>query len=83
MVNRVVPDGTALDAARELASTMATGPTTAYAKIKEAMLAAAGGDLEHALAIESRTQAELAQTADHREAVQAFVTKRPPSFSGQ
>ena len=83
MVNRVVPDGTALDAATELAATMAAGPTTAYARIKEAMLAAGGADLEHALSTESRTQSELAQTADHREAVQAFVTKRPPSFTGR
>ena len=83
LVTRVVPDGKALDGALELATSMAAGPTTAYAKIKEAMLTAAGGDLDHALATESRTQAELAQTADHREAVQAFVAKRPPSFSGR
>ncbi|HEY3261332.1 MAG TPA: enoyl-CoA hydratase-related protein [Pseudonocardiaceae bacterium] len=83
MVNRVVPDGTALAAASELAVSLAAGPTTAYARIKEAMLAAAGAELEQALAIESRSQAELAQTADHREAVQAFVAKRPPSFSGR
>lgn len=83
MVTRVVPDGTALDAATELARTLATGPTLAYARIKEAALAGASGDLEQALAVESRTQAELATTADHREAVQAFVAKRPPVFTGQ
>jgi len=83
MINRVVPDGAALSTAHELAATMAAGPTTAYAKIKEAMLAAAGADLEHALATESRTQSERAATADHREAVQAFVTKRPPTFTGR
>ena len=83
MVSRVVPDGTALTAATELAASMAAGPTLAYAGIKEALRAAGGADLEHALATESRTQSELAATSDHREAVQAFVTKRPPSFSGQ
>lgn len=83
MINRMVPDGTALTAATELAATMATGPTSAYGKIKEAMLAAGGADLEGALEVESRTQAELAQTGDHREAVRAFVAKRPPSFTGQ
>ena len=83
LVNRVVPDGEALPAAIELAASMAAGPTTAYARIKGAMLAAAGADLEHALAVESRAQAELAATADHREAVQAFVDKRPPSFTGR
>jgi 2-(1,2-epoxy-1,2-dihydrophenyl)acetyl-CoA isomerase len=83
MINRVVPDGTALAAATELAAAMAAGPTAAYARIKEAMAAAAGADLEHALATENRTQAELAETVDHREAVRAFVAKRPPTFSGR
>jgi 2-(1,2-epoxy-1,2-dihydrophenyl)acetyl-CoA isomerase len=82
MVNRVVPDGTALTAAVELATRLATGPTMAYAKIKEALHAGAAGDLEHALATEARTQAELGATADHLEAVQAFVAKRNPSFTG-
>jgi 2-(1,2-epoxy-1,2-dihydrophenyl)acetyl-CoA isomerase len=83
LVNRVVPDGTALAAATELAARLATGPTTAYAKIKEALLNGAGADLEHALETEGRTQAELGLTEDHREAVQAFVGKRTPSFIGR
>ncbi|MGW0519113.1 enoyl-CoA hydratase-related protein [Crossiella sp. NPDC003009] len=82
MVNRVVPDGEALTAAQELAARMAAGPTTAYAKLKEAMLIAAGSDLEAALEAEARTQAEAGQTTDHREAVAAFVAKRKPTFTG-
>ena len=83
MVNRVVADGTALAEATELARRLATGPTAAYARIKEALQAGAAGDLDHALATEARTQAELGATADHLEAVQAFVTKRKPSFTGR
>lgn len=83
MVNRVVADGTALEEATTLARRLAVGPTTAYAKIKEALLAGASGDVEHALATEARTQAELGATDDHLEAVQAFVTKRKPSFTGR
>ncbi|GDY29981.1 enoyl-CoA hydratase-related protein [Gandjariella thermophila] len=83
MVNQVVPDGEALATAQALAARMAAGPTTAYAKIKEAMLAAASAELDGALAVEARTQAEAGQTADHREAVEAFVAKRPPSFTGR
>ncbi|SHG34536.1 enoyl-CoA hydratase-related protein [Streptoalloteichus hindustanus] len=82
MVNRVVPDGTALDRAREIAARMAAGPTTAYTKIKEAMLASAAAAVEEALAVEARTQAEAGATADHREAVEAFVAKRSPKFTG-
>jgi 2-(1,2-epoxy-1,2-dihydrophenyl)acetyl-CoA isomerase len=83
MVNRVVPDGEALTAAQELAKRLAAGPTTAYAKIKEAMAAAADGTLEDALEAEARTQADAGRTADHREAVEAFVAKRPPNFTGR
>ncbi|MBP2476462.1 2-(1,2-epoxy-1,2-dihydrophenyl)acetyl-CoA isomerase [Crossiella equi] len=82
MVNQIVPDGEALDRTQELAARMAAGPTTAYAKIKEALLAASGGDLELALATEERTQAEAGATKDHREAVDAFVNKRKADFTG-
>lgn len=83
MVNRVVPRGEAPAAATELARTLATGPTAAYAGIKAALLAAAGAPLDQALDAEAKTQSALSATADHREAVQAFVTKRPPTFTGQ
>lgn len=82
MVNRVVPDGAALAEATRLAQRLATGPTAAYARIKEALLTGASANLDAALATEARTQAELGVTADHLEAVQAFVTKRKPSFTG-
>lgn len=83
MVTRVVGDGEALTAAQELAARMAAGPTTAYAKIKQAVAAAATADLPAALAVEAATQSEAGQTADHREGVAAFVEKRPPAFTGR
>jgi len=82
MVNRVVPAGQAVEAASELASRMAVGPTSAYARIKETMLAAAAEGLAEALAVEAGAQAEAGQTTDHREAVQVFVEKRTPRFTG-
>jgi 2-(1,2-epoxy-1,2-dihydrophenyl)acetyl-CoA isomerase len=81
MVTEVADD--ALATAQELASRMAAGPTTGYGKIKEALLAAAGADLETALAKENEGQALLGGTADHREAVDAFVGKRTPTFTGR
>lgn len=80
MVTEVAED--ALGAAQELASRMAAGPTTGFGKIKEALLAAAGADLETALATENDGQSLLGATEDHREAVDAFVAKRPPTFKG-
>ena len=82
MVNRVVAPGTTTDAATELAERMATGPTSAYARIKETMLAAAAEGLDEALAVEAGAQAESGGTADHHEAVSAFINKRSPEFTG-
>ncbi|XVV04729.1 enoyl-CoA hydratase-related protein [Actinosynnema sp. CA-248983] len=81
MVNQVVPDGEALSTAQALARKLAAGPTVAYAKIKEAM--AFSGELSAALDVEARTQAEAGATADHREAVAAFVEKRTAQFKGR
>lgn len=83
MVTQVVPDAEVLITAQALAKRLAAGPTTAYAKIKEAMAAAADGTLEDALEAEARTQADAGRTADHREAVEAFVAKRKPNFTGR
>jgi 2-(1,2-epoxy-1,2-dihydrophenyl)acetyl-CoA isomerase len=82
MVTEVVADEDVLRTAQELAGRMAAGPTTAYARIKAAMLVAAGADLEAALAEESRGQAAAGATDDHREAVDAFVAKRKATFAG-
>jgi 2-(1,2-epoxy-1,2-dihydrophenyl)acetyl-CoA isomerase len=82
MVNQVVADEDVCATAQALAARMATGPTTAYAAIKATMLAAAGADLPTALAAESRGQAAAGATTDHKEAVEAFVAKRAPNFTG-
>jgi 2-(1,2-epoxy-1,2-dihydrophenyl)acetyl-CoA isomerase len=82
MVTEVVDDGEALTTAQDLASRMATGPTTGYGKIKEALLTAAAANLEQALAAEDTAQSILGTTTDHREAVNAFVAKRTPTFTG-
>jgi 2-(1,2-epoxy-1,2-dihydrophenyl)acetyl-CoA isomerase len=82
MATEVVDDDAVLSTAQELASRMATGPTTGYAKIKQALLTAAGTDLELALAAEDAAQSALGATSDHREAVDAFIAKRTPTFTG-
>lgn len=82
MVNEVVADEEVLPTAQALAARLAAGPTTAYAMIKRAMVTAAGAELAGALAAEGVTQRLAGATADHREAVAAFVAKRPPEFTG-
>jgi 2-(1,2-epoxy-1,2-dihydrophenyl)acetyl-CoA isomerase len=83
LVHRVVAPEQVLAEAQALASRLATGPTAAYRAVKTVLATAATDSLEETLALEARLQAELGRTADHREAVEAFLAKRPPEFTGR
>ncbi|MGR6966747.1 enoyl-CoA hydratase-related protein [Geodermatophilus sp. URMC 61] len=82
LVHRVVPAEQVLPEAQALAARLAAGPTAAYRAIKTVLATAATDPLEDTLALEARLQTELGRTADHREAVEAFLEKRPPRFTG-
>jgi 2-(1,2-epoxy-1,2-dihydrophenyl)acetyl-CoA isomerase len=83
LVHRVVPADQVLPEAQTLAARLANGPTAAYRAMKTVLATAATDSLEDTLALEARLQAELGQTADHREAVEAFLAKRAPEFTGR
>jgi 2-(1,2-epoxy-1,2-dihydrophenyl)acetyl-CoA isomerase len=83
LVGEVVADEELAARAQEVAAKLAAGPTVAYAKIKGTLTAAAQGSLEEALAAEDAAQGILGATADHAEAVEAFVSKRKPDFQGK
>ncbi|RKS73147.1 2-(1,2-epoxy-1,2-dihydrophenyl)acetyl-CoA isomerase [Actinomadura pelletieri DSM 43383] len=74
--DRVVPDATKL--ARELAA----GPTTAYAEAKRALADAWSRPLPEVLAAEAAAQRRAGATDDHAGAVEAFLAKRSPEFTG-
>jgi 2-(1,2-epoxy-1,2-dihydrophenyl)acetyl-CoA isomerase len=78
----VVEPDQVLTEARTLAERLANGPSAAFAAIKTVLATAATDSLEDTLALEARLQAELGSTADHREAVEAFLEKRAPTFTG-
>jgi 2-(1,2-epoxy-1,2-dihydrophenyl)acetyl-CoA isomerase len=82
LVHRVVPAEQVLPEAQALAQRLASGPTAAYRAVKTVLATAATDSLEDTLALEARLQTELGQTADHAEAVEAFLAKRPPVFVG-
>lgn len=82
MVNEVVPDAEVLPRALALATKLAAGPTVAYGEIKGALSAARTSTFTESLAFEDAAQARLGSTSDHREAVDAFVNKRAPKFTG-
>jgi 2-(1,2-epoxy-1,2-dihydrophenyl)acetyl-CoA isomerase len=83
LVHRVVPPEQVLPEAQALAARLAAGPTAAYRAVKTVLATAATDSLEDTLALEGRLQTELGQTADHREAVEAFLAKRAPEFTGR
>jgi 2-(1,2-epoxy-1,2-dihydrophenyl)acetyl-CoA isomerase len=82
LVHRVVPPEQVLPEAQALAARLAAGPTASYRAVKTVLATAATDSLEETLALEARLQTELGQTADHREAVEAFLAKRAPEFTG-
>ena len=75
--------GSVLAEAQALAARLAAGPTAAYRAIKTVLATAATDRLEETLALEARLQTDLGRTADHREAVEAFLGKRAPQFTGK
>lgn len=81
LVSEVVDD--ALARAQEVAAQLAAGPGVAYRRIKATLNAAAESTLDEALDLERDAQATLGATADHAEAVAAFVEKRTPKFTGR
>jgi 2-(1,2-epoxy-1,2-dihydrophenyl)acetyl-CoA isomerase len=83
LVHRVVEPDRVLPEAQALAARLAAGPTLAHRAIKTVLATAATDTLADTLALEARLQAELGGTADHREAVEAFLAKRPAVFTGR
>jgi 2-(1,2-epoxy-1,2-dihydrophenyl)acetyl-CoA isomerase len=84
MLTRLVSDDEqVLPAAQELAARLAAGPTVAYGAIKRELSIGDAGTLSDALAAEAQAQSICGGTADHKNAVEAFVAKRKPVFEGR
>ena len=83
LVTSVVP-AEELDAAVEAAAQrLAAGPTQAYGAMRQSILQSSALPLEEALRVEESFMASTGDTADHREAVRAFLAKEAPSFTGR
>jgi enoyl-CoA hydratase len=83
LVNRVVPEGEALNAARELAQEIASNGPVAVMHAKAAANKAQDLDLESGLDYEADQFALLFATEDAREGMGAFVEKREAEFKGR
>lgn len=83
LVGHVVPDGTALDKAREIAAAIAANGPIAAQAIKESALAADGLPEGDAFAREFEIGMVVMASEDAREGPRAFLEKRPARFTGK
>ena len=80
LVNRVVPDVNLQNEAFGIARTLANGPASAYASIKDNLDLALSADFLTSLDHEAERMVAAASTAQHTEAVRAFIEKRVPNY---
>ncbi len=83
LVNRVVPDADLEAETRQLARRIAAGPPIAHRYMKDNLNRALTADLQSCLDLEAERMVQGALTEDYREAVRAYVEKRPPVFRGK
>ena len=83
LIGRVVPDGEALSAAREIAEQIAANGPVAVQAIKASVLAAADLSEADGLAQELALGQPVFATRDAREGPRAFAERRTPRFEGR
>jgi len=83
LASQVVPADELDSTVGELAARLAAGPTVAYGSIRRAVAYSAGHDLAASLEHEASLMNLTGGTADHQLAVDAFLAKEKPEFTGR
>jgi enoyl-CoA hydratase len=83
LVNRVVPEGSALDGALELAATIAANGPLAVAVTKQIARSAPDWTMDVAWSRQSELMAPVFVSEDAQEGARAFAEKRPPVWKGR
>jgi 2-(1,2-epoxy-1,2-dihydrophenyl)acetyl-CoA isomerase len=83
LANRVVDDDALPGETAAWAKRFAAGPVLAQAGIKRNLQAARSQSLAELLEYEAVQQIHATETHDHKEAVQAFLQRRPAAFQGR
>ena len=83
LLTKVVSAAEFDDEVHAFARALADGPTLAFGAIKRAVAVSAGASLADALAHEAQLMAATGQTDDHRIAVEAFLAKEKPAYTGR
>lgn len=82
LVNRIAPDAQLQEQAFAWARALAHGPMAAFSRMKDNLDEALSSSFSESLDREAVRVIESSMTDDHREAVRAFIEKRPPAFQG-
>lgn len=82
LVSRVVPDDQLLPEAMALAQRIAANPARALRLTKRLLREAQTARMDQILELSAAFQALAHETSDHKEAVTAFLDKRPAVFTG-
>jgi enoyl-CoA hydratase/carnithine racemase len=83
IVNKVVPDDQLIPHVRAVATKIVNGPPLSIRFIKRAVYQGTRIDLRTSLDLISSHYAVVSSSADHREAVEAYLEKRKPTFTGR
>lgn len=83
LVNRVVPHGDLLPAALELADRILRHSSVAASRIITAVTRGLNATITEGLEIESEQFARMVPTHDVREALDAWIARRPPQYQGR
>ena len=83
VVSKVFPAEGLMEPAMELAARLANMPTQSMALIKYLVHKSLDMSFEDSLALAHVAQEQVRRTDDHKEAVQAFIEKRQPKFTGR
>jgi enoyl-CoA hydratase/carnithine racemase len=82
LVSRVVPAAQVVAEAQKLAARIAANPGPTLRLTKRLLREGQQNNLDNVLELSAGAQALAHKTAEHREAVTAFIEKRPPDFHG-
>jgi 2-(1,2-epoxy-1,2-dihydrophenyl)acetyl-CoA isomerase len=83
LINRVTSPETLMGEARNLAGSLASGPTKTLSLIRKMAWAGLDNNWDEQLHVERTTQREAGHTEDFKIGVKAFLTKEPARFVGQ
>lgn len=83
LVDEVVPNGSAVEQAGQLAQRLLHSPLLSMIETKKILHTQKLAELNSILEMESIAQTKMRSTSDHLEGIKAFVEKRKPNFEGK